>query len=80
MKNTGIVRKVDELGRVVLPVELRNKLDIKEKDELQIWVNGKDVVLRKEEDTCVFCDKSKKDLQEFNRKKYCQKCIAKILA
>ena len=49
MKSTGIVRKVDELGRVVLPIELRRNLNIEEKDALEIYVDGNTVILKKNE-------------------------------
>ena len=55
MKSTGIVRKVDELGRVVLPIELRRTLDIAEKDALEIYVDSDRIVLRKYEPACIFC-------------------------
>ncbi len=47
MKSTGIVRKVDELGRVVIPIELRRNLDIEVKDALEIFVDGEQIVLKK---------------------------------
>lgn len=47
LKSTGITRKVDELGRVVLPIELRRRLNINEKDPLEIFVEGDKVILRK---------------------------------
>ncbi|MFD1039897.1 AbrB/MazE/SpoVT family DNA-binding domain-containing protein [Virgibacillus byunsanensis] len=47
MKSTGIVRKVDELGRVVIPIELRRTLDIREKDELEIYVDNDQIILKK---------------------------------
>ena len=56
MKSTGIVRRVDELGRIVLPIELRRILDIGEKDALEIFVEGSTIVLKKYRPTCVFCD------------------------
>lgn len=56
MKSTGIVRKVDELGRIVLPIELRRTLDISEKDTLEIYVEGSAIVLRKYRPSCIFCD------------------------
>ena len=56
MKSTGIVRKVDELGRIVLPVELRRTMDIAEKDPLEIYVDGNSIVLRKYRPSCIFCD------------------------
>ena len=55
MKSTGIVRKVDELGRVVLPIELRRNLNIEEKDSLEIYVDGNSVILKKYEPDCIFC-------------------------
>ena len=54
MKSTGIVRKVDELGRIVLPSELRTTLNIKEKDPLEIFIEESKIILRKYEPSCVF--------------------------
>ena len=54
MKSTGIVRKVDELGRIVLPIELRRTMDIAEKDAIEIYVDGASIILRKYEPTCIF--------------------------
>ena len=59
VKSTGIVRKVDELGRIVLPIELRRTLDIAEKDALEIYVDGSTIVLKKFRPSCVFCDSSR---------------------
>ena len=55
MKSTGIVRKVDELGRIVIPKELRNTLNIEEKDSLEIYVDGEHIILKKYEPACIFC-------------------------
>ena len=77
MKATGIVRKVDELGRVVIPIELRNKFDIKVKDPIEIFVESNSIVLRKYEPNCIFCGDSK-DLINHNDKLVCKKCIAKL--
>jgi len=55
MKSTGVVRKVDELGRIVIPVELRRTLDIDVKDALEIYVDGEQVILKKYEPACIFC-------------------------
>ena len=68
MKSTGIVRKVDELGRVVLPIELRRTLGIEEKDPLEIYMDGPSIVLRKYQVSCVFCD-SEKDIFSFRGEK-----------
>ncbi len=74
MKSTGIVRKVDELGRIVLPIELRRTLGIEEKDRIEIFVEGESVILRKYQPACIFCDNSK-DLILYKGKNICQDCI-----
>ena len=78
MKSTGIVRRVDELGRVVLPIELRHKFGITEKDPLEVWVQGKDIILRKYENECTFCG-SQKDVKEVLGKLVCKSCQKKLL-
>jgi len=77
MKSTGIVRKVDELGRIVLPIELRRTLDIDIKDSLEIYVENDSIVLKKYEPTCIFCGNSK-ELMMFNEKNICSKCLDKL--
>ena len=77
MKSTGIIRKVDELGRVVIPIELRNKFDISEKDPIEIYVDGSSIVLKKYEPNCIFCGNSK-NLVNYNDKLVCEKCIDKL--
>lgn len=74
MKSTGIVRKVDELGRIVLPIELRRNLDIEERDALEIYMDGDKIVLRKYEPACVFCG-SDQDLVTYREKNVCSACI-----
>ena len=74
MKATGIVRKVDELGRIVLPIELRRTLDIAEKDPLEIYVDKGCIILRKYQSACVFCD-STKNTVEFKGHSVCADCI-----
>ncbi len=77
MKSTGIVRKVDELGRIVLPIEMRRTLDIAEKDALEIYVEGENIILRKYQAACVFCD-STKNIVSFKGRNVCADCIAKL--
>jgi len=77
MKATGVVRKVDNLGRVVLPVELRRNLGIDIKDPLEIYVDGDQVILKKYEPTCIFCGEGK-DIKSFGGKNICPSCIKKI--
>ncbi len=74
MKSTGIVRKVDELGRIVLPIELRRTLDIAERDSLEIYIDGSSIVMKKYQPTCIFCDTAK-DIVSFHGKNVCPKCI-----
>lgn len=77
MKATGIVRKVDELGRIVLPIELRRTLDIAEKDSLEIYVEGDDIILRKYQRGCALCG-SMDGLVDINGVAICHNCAAKI--
>lgn len=77
MKSTGIVRRVDELGRIVLPIELRRTLDIEEKDELEIFVEDQTIMLQKYEVKCVFCG-STENILSFRGKSVCRKCAAQL--
>ena len=77
IKSTGILRNIDPLGRIVLPMELRNKLGIKEKDPLEILVDGSSIILKKYNPNCIFCGSSK-DLFEYNHKLICSKCKEKV--
>lgn len=77
MKATGIVRRVDELGRIVLPIELRRTLDIAEKDALEIYVEGSSIILKKYRPSCIFCDGAK-DVSVFHGKNVCAKCLREL--
>lgn len=77
MKSTGIVRKVDELGRVVIPIELRRTLNIAEKDALEIYVDGEQIILKKYEPACIFCGQAK-DVLQYKGKNICSKCLDEI--
>ena len=77
MKSTGIVRKVDELGRIVLPIELRRTLDIEVKDALEIYVDGAQIILKKYEPACIFCGNAK-DIINFKGKNICHECKAEM--
>ena len=74
MKSTGIVRKVDGLGRVVIPIELRRTLGIDIQDALEIYVDGESVVLKKYHPNCIFCN-STDDLIIYRGKSVCGVCI-----
>ena len=77
MKATGIVRKLDQLGRIVIPKELRSTFDLKETDPIEIFVEGEDIVLRKYQPACIFCNEAT-DVVQFENKNVCKKCLAKI--
>lgn len=77
MKATGIVRKLDQLGRIVIPKELRTTFDLKENDPVEIFVDGSDIILRKYQPACIFCNEAT-DTVLFEGKNVCKKCLAKI--
>lgn len=77
MKTTGIIRRLDELGRVVIPMEIRKKLEIEQKDPVEIYLDGNSIVLKKHEIGCIFCNNSK-DLNHFQDKFICKKCLNKL--
>ncbi len=79
MKSTGIVRKVDELGRVVIPIELRRTMGIGEKDALEIYVDKDRVILKRYEPSCVFCGNADRTVN-FKNKIVCSDCIAQLPA
>lgn len=77
MKTSGIIRKVDELGRVVLPIELRRTLGIEERDCLEISLEDDRIILRKLESSCIFCG-SETDLLEHRGKYICAECLKEV--
>lgn len=77
MKSIGMSRKVDDLGRIVLPVELRRQLGIRAGDELDISVDGSTVLLSKIESRCIFCD-SLDQLRGYREKQVCGNCVTEL--
>ena len=77
MKSTGIVRRVDELGRIVLPIEMRRTLDIAEKDALEIYVDGASIILKKYKPSCIFCDATR-SVTMFKGKNVCPRCLKEL--
>ena len=73
MKSTGIVRKIDELGRIVLPMELRKVLNLNVKDSIEIYVEGDNIILKKYEPCCIFCGESA-NVTHFKGKNVCESC------
>lgn len=74
MKSTGIVRKVDDLGRIVIPKELRGTLNIDIKDGLEIFVEGEKLILRKYEPACIFCGETE-DMVIYKGRQICKECV-----
>ena len=77
MKSTGIVRKVDELGRIVLPIELRRTLDIAQRDALEIYVDEDRIILKKYMPSCIFCGDAK-DVVDYKGKNVCPNCLKSL--
>ena len=77
MKSTGIVRNVDELGRIVIPKEMRTKMDISSSDPIEIYVEGDKIILQKYENACMFCGGGI-NLTAFKGKKICAECISEL--
>ena len=77
VKATGIVRSIDSLGRIVIPVELRRTLNVESGDALEIFSEDNTVILRKYLPSCIFCGESKK-VVEFKDKNICQKCLREL--
>ena len=77
MKATGIVRPMDALGRVVIPIELRRTLNISNDDSLEVFVDGEYIMLKKYEPACIFCG-SYDDIKQVHGRNVCGKCIAEM--
>lgn len=78
MHDTGIVRRVDDLGRIVIPMELRRTLGIKVKDPLAIFVEGERIILTKHKDSCVICGETDCDISAVKGRPVCDSCIAAV--
>lgn len=77
MKSTGIVRNIDELGRIVVPKEIRKKLGIANTDPVEIYVEGDKIILTKYLPVCHFCSRSE-NVVEYKGKKICKSCIEEL--
>ena len=74
MKSTGVVRKLDNLGRIVIPIELRKTMGIAIKDTLEIFTEGDEIILKKYEPGCIFCNDAR-NVKLFKGKMVCEKCM-----
>lgn len=79
MKSMGMIRNVDEVGRIVLPIELRRVFNIEEKDPIEIFTEDDKIILKKYEPTCIFCG-GDKNITSLNNKNICHDCIQKLSA
>lgn len=77
LKATGMVRKVDELGRIVIPIELRRTLDIAEKDALEIYVDTERIILKKYQPDCILCGNAE-DVINYKGKNLCKSCLVEL--
>ena len=78
MRSIGIVRNVDELGRLVVPKEMRKALDIDYNDPVEITIEGDRIILKKHLPSCIFCE-GNTDLTVFKGKKICRSCLAEMV-
>lgn len=80
MKSTGIVRRIDDLGRIVIPKEVRDILEMQRETPIEIFVNSDTVILKKYVVGCSFCGATEENqLHTFKQKKLCSSCIEKIV-
>lgn len=79
VRTTGIIRHIDELGRIVIPIEIRKRFGLKEKDPLEISVKNETILLSKPRTVCVFCGKSA-SVEEHRGRPVCRSCIAELTA
>lgn len=77
MKATGIVRRLDELGRIVIPIELRRVLNLVDRDCLEIFTEGEQIILQKYEPSCIFCGEAN-DVVNYKGKNICKQCLEDI--
>ena len=77
MKSTGIVRRMDSLGRITIPMEIRNPLDIKDSDSLEIFTENNTIILKKYQPYCIFCG-NVRDVMTFKGKNICPACMKEI--
>jgi len=77
MKSTGIVRKIDELGRIVLPIEIRNNMGIESRDPVEIFVDDDKIILKKYHPSCIFCGNAD-NVEYYKGKLICKDCLSEL--
>jgi AbrB family transcriptional regulator, transcriptional pleiotropic regulator of transition state genes len=76
---TGIIRHLDELGRIVIPIEIRKRFGLGEKDPLEISLQDETIMLSRPQTSCVFCGR-RTQLEEHRGRPVCRSCIAELSA
>jgi transcriptional pleiotropic regulator of transition state genes len=79
VKDTGIIRRIDDLGRIVIPIEIRKRFGIEKRDPLEIYVKGDRIILGKPQQGCTFCGKTR-DLMEHQGHYVCGSCRRELAA
>lgn len=77
LKSTGIVRKTDELGRIVIPIEIRRNMDIENKDAVEIYTSGEYIVLQKYQPVCIFCGETG-EIIKYQGRNICNNCLVEL--
>ncbi len=77
MRATGVVRRVDQLGRIVLPKKLRKEFEFNEKNDIELLIDGDTIVLRKFMPSCVFCN-TRDDVNVYKGRNICEKCMDEL--
>lgn len=77
MKSTGVTRRLDSLGRIAVPIEIRRTMGIEEKDALEIFVDGDKIILKKYEPACIFCGDAE-DVVNYKGKNLCKACLEEL--
>lgn len=77
MKDTGVVRKIDPLGRLVIPIEVRRELGLNENEPVEMYVENKRVIIEKYNPSCLICGETE-NVKKINEKSICDSCINKI--
>lgn len=77
MKSTGFVKKIDELGRILIPKELRSSMELDTKDALEMFVDGDRIVLQKYQPACIFCNNAD-EILFFEGRRICASCLSKL--
>lgn len=80
MRSTGVRRKLDDLGRVVIPAGIRRSLDLQNGDAIEFSVDGDDIILSRATDRCVVCGDQREDLRQVRERKLCPDCVAEVAA